>query len=108
MAVVQAGGSVFPMDLTPGQTLRIDTGCIVAFEPTIDYDIQMVGGFKNALFGGEGLFLANLTGPGKCYLQTLPFARLADRIVSSSKMGGGARRDEGSLLGGFLQGDSNN
>ena len=108
LAFVHAGGSVFPMDLKPGQKLRIDTGCIVAFEPTVDYDIQFVGGFKNALFGGEGLFLATLTGPGKCYLQTLPFARLADRIVSSSKLGGGARRDEGSLLGGFLQGDSDN
>ena len=105
LAFVHAGGSVFPMDLKPGQTLRVDTGCIVAFEPTIDYDIQMVRGFKNALFGGEGLFLATLTGPGRCYLQTLPFSRMADRIVSASRMGGGSRRDEGSLLGGVLMGD---
>lgn len=106
-AFVHAGGSVFAMDLVAGQKLRIDTGCIVAFEPTVDYDIQFVGGFKNALFGGEGLFLATLTGPGKCYLQTLPFSRLADRIVSASRAGGGGR-DEGSLLGGFLMGDKNN
>ena len=104
LAFVHAGGSVFPMDLAPGQTLRVDTGCIVAFEPTVDYDIQMVGGFKNALFGGEGLFLATLKGPGKCYLQTLPFSRLADRIVAASRAGGGSR-DEGSVLGGLLMGD---
>ena len=107
-AFVHAGGSVFPMDLKPGQKLRIDTGCIVAFEPTIDYDIQFVGGFKNALFGGEGLFLATLSGPGRCYLQTLPFSRLADRLVSASKAGRGGRRDEGSLLGGMLLGDNDN
>lgn len=105
LAFVHAGGSVFPMDLAPGQTLRVDTGCIVAFEPTVDYDIQMVGGFKNALFGGEGLFLATLKGPGKCYLQTLPFSRLADRIVAASRAGGGAGRDEGSVLGGLLMGN---
>ena len=105
LAFVHAGGSVFPMDLAPGQTLRVDTGCIVAFEPTVEYDIQMVRGFKNALFGGEGLFLATLRGPGKCYLQTLPFSRLADRIVSASKAGGGASRDEGSVLGGLLMGN---
>ncbi len=105
-AFVHAGGSVFPMDLAAGQKLRIDTGCIVAFEQTVEYDIQFVGGFKNALFGGEGLFLATLTGPGRCYLQTLPFSRLADRIVSASRAGG--RRDEGSVLGGFLMGDKDN
>ena len=105
LAFVHAGGSVFPMDLAPGQTLRVDTGCIVAFEPTVEYDIQMVRGFKNALFGGEGLFLATLRGPGKCYLQTLPFSRLADRIVSASRAGGGASRDEGSVLGGLLMGN---
>lgn len=105
LAFIHAGGSVFSMDLVPGQKLRIDTGCIVAFEPTVNYDIQMVGGFKNALFGGEGLFLATLSGPGKCYLQTLPFSRLADRIVAASKAGGGRSRDEGSVLGGLLMGD---
>ncbi|MBA3708861.1 MAG: TIGR00266 family protein [Planctomycetes bacterium] len=105
LAFVHAGGSVFPMDLVAGQKLRIDTGCIVAFEATVTYDIQMVRGFKNALFGGEGLFLATLQGPGRAYLQTLPFSRLADRIVSASKFGGKSR-DEGSLLGGLLMGDS--
>ena len=105
LAFVHAGGAVFPMDLKPGEKLRVDTGCIVAFDKTVDYDIQFVGGFKNALFGGEGLFFATLTGPGRVFLQTLPFSRLADRIVSASKMGGGARRDEGSILGGLFQGD---
>ncbi len=105
LAFVNAGGTVHRMDLAAGQTLRVDTGCIVAFQPTVDYDIQMVGGFKNTLFGGEGLFLATLRGPGTCWLQTLPFSRLADRIVSASKMGGGTRRDEGSLLGGLTLGN---
>ena len=104
LAFVNAGGTVHRMDLAAGQTLRVDTGCIVAFQPTIDYDIQMVGGFKNTLFGGEGLFLATLRGPGTCWLQTLPFSRLADRIVAASKMGGGSRREEGSLLGGLTLG----
>jgi uncharacterized protein (AIM24 family) len=63
-----------------GETLRVDTGCLVAFATTVDYDIQFVGGFKNALFGGEGLFFARMTGPGKVYLQSLPFSRLVDRI----------------------------
>ncbi len=99
LAFVHAGGSVFSMDLAAGKTLRIDTGCIVAFEPSVTYDIQFVGGFKNALFGGEGLFFATLRGPGKVFLQTLPFSRLADRIVASSS--GGKRRDEGSVLGGL-------
>ncbi|MBA2480897.1 MAG: TIGR00266 family protein [Planctomycetes bacterium] len=104
LAFVHAGGTVMPMDLKAGQKLRIDTGCIVAFETTVTYDIQFVGGFKNALFGGEGLFLATLKGPGRAYLQTLPFSRLADRIVAASKFGGKSR-DEGSLLGGLLMGD---
>ncbi len=80
MVFVHAGGTVIEKDLGPGETLRVDTGCIVAFATTVDYDIQMVGGFKNALFGGEGLFLAKMTGPGKVYLQSLPFSRLVDRI----------------------------
>jgi len=80
MVFVHAGGTVIEKDLGPGETLRVDTGCIVAFNTTVDYDIQFVGGFKNALFGGEGLFLAKLTGPGKVYLQSLPFSRLVDRI----------------------------
>jgi uncharacterized protein (TIGR00266 family) len=80
MVFVHAGGTVIEKDLAPGETLRVDTGCIVAFSTSVDYDIQFVGGFKNALFGGEGLFLAKMTGPGKVYLQSLPFARLVDRI----------------------------
>jgi uncharacterized protein (TIGR00266 family) len=80
MVFVHAGGTVIEKDLAAGETLRVDTGCIVAFSTTVDYDIQFVGGFTNALFGGEGLFLAKMTGPGKVYLQSLPFSRLVDRI----------------------------
>ena len=71
--------------LAPGEELRVDTGCLVAFSPTVDYDIQFIGGFKNALFGGEGLFLAKMTGPGCVYLQSLPFSRIADRIFAASR-----------------------
>jgi uncharacterized protein (TIGR00266 family) len=91
MVFVHAGGAVIEKDLAPRETLRVDTGCLVAFATTVDYDIQFVGGFKNALFGGEGLFLAKLTGPGKVYLQSLPFSRLVDRIkrgLSFSQSGG--------------------
>src|SRR5512139_566371 len=80
LVFVHAGGTIIEKDLAAGETLRVDTGCLVAFATTVDYDIKFVGGFKNALFGGEGLFLAKLTGPGKVYLQSLPFARLVDRI----------------------------
>ena len=80
LVFVHAGGTIVEKDLAPRETLRVDTGCLVAFATTVDYDIQFVGGFKNALFGGEGLFLAKMTGPGKVYLQSLPFARLVDRI----------------------------
>ena len=86
LAFVHAGGAVIERDLAPGQTLRVDTGCLAAFAPSVSYDIKMVGGFKNALFGGEGLFLATLTGPGKVYLQSLPLSLLADRIVAASKI----------------------
>ena len=80
MVFTHAGGTVIEKELAPSETLRVDTGCIVAFATTVDYDIQFIGGFTNALFGGEGLFLAKLTGPGKVYLQSLPFSRLVDRI----------------------------
>jgi uncharacterized protein (TIGR00266 family) len=80
MVFVHAGGTVIEKDLAAGESLRVDTGCLVAFSTTVDYDIQFVGGFKNALFGGEGLFLAKMTGPGRVYLQSLPFSRLVDRI----------------------------
>lgn len=85
-AFVHAGGTVIEKNLKKGETLRVDTGCLVGFVKTIDYSIKFVGGFKNALFGGEGLFLATLTGPGKVYLQSLPFSRLADRIATAIKI----------------------
>jgi uncharacterized protein (AIM24 family) len=87
--------------LGPGETLRVDTGCIVGFQPTIDYDIQFVGGIKTALFGGEGLFFATLRGPGRIWLQSLPFSRLAGRIVAAAPKTGRGGREEGSVLGGL-------
>ncbi len=113
LAFVHAGGTIVEKDLAAGETLRVDTGCLTAFEESISYDIQWAGGFKNALFGGEGLVLARLTGPGKVYLQSLPFSRLADRIVAASSHNGGERRDESrgvagigdSALGSLLGGD---
>jgi uncharacterized protein (TIGR00266 family) len=104
---IHAGGNFVEFDLVPSQQLRVDTGCIVAFEEGVAYEIQYVGGFKNALFGGEGLFLASLTGPGKCVLQTLPFSRLAGRIMGTTREGtgglagvGGTLRDIGNIFGG--------
>lgn len=109
LVFVHAGGAVIERDLAAGETLRVDTGCLVAFAPTIDYDIQFVGGFKNALFGGEGLFLAKLTGPGHVYLQSLPLSRLAGRIQAASRAQVGERRGAagigGGLLGDLLSGD---
>ncbi len=106
LAFIHAGGTVQEFDLQPGETLRVDTGCLVAFQESVDYDIKFVGGVKTAFFGGEGLFFAHLTGPGKVYLQTLPFSRLADRVVSASglRRRGEARRG-GGLLGGLISGD---
>ena len=98
-AFVHAGGTVHPVDLTAGQTLRVDTGCIVALQPSVAYDIQFVGGVKTALFGGEGLFYAALTGPGRIWLQSLPFSRLAKRVLSAIPRGAGNRKGEGSILG---------
>ncbi len=105
MTVVRAGGTIIERELSSGEGLRVDTGCIVGFAPTVDYDIQFVGGFKNALFGGEGLFLARLTGPGKIYLQGLPLSRLADRIVSASRSGADRGEERGGLIGKILGGD---
>jgi uncharacterized protein (TIGR00266 family) len=109
LAFVHAGGTIIKRELRDRETLRVDTGCIVAMAPSVDYDIQYVGGFKNALFGGEGLFLASLTGPGTIFLQSLPLSRLADRIVSSShhsrEESGGIAGIGGGLLGGILGGD---
>jgi uncharacterized protein (TIGR00266 family) len=84
LAFAHAGGTIIEKDLADGETLRVDTGCLTAFATTVDYDIQFIGGFRNALFGGEGLFLATLKGPGKVYLQSLPFSRLADRIHAAA------------------------
>lgn len=106
-AFIHAGGTLKELTLAPGQTLRVDTGCVVAFQPSVDFDIQFAGKIKTALFGGEGLFFATLQGPGKVWLQSLPLSRMADRIVLSSRAakGSGARaRDEGSLLGGVALG----
>ena len=105
MAFVHAGGTIIEKTLAAGETLRYDTGCLVAFEPRVQYDIQWIGGVKSALFGGEGLFFATLTGPGRVWLQSLPFSRLAGRILAEAvKRGWG--REEGSVLGGFGMGDS--
>ncbi len=87
MAFIHAGGTVIKMNLNDGEKLRLDTGCLVGFALTVDYDIKFVGGFKNALFGGEGIFLATVTGPGVVYLQSLPFSRLADRILAGARAG---------------------
>lgn len=109
LAFLHASGALHHVDLAPGQTLRVDTGCLVAMQPGVDYDIRMVPGIKTALFGGEGLFFAHLTGPGRVILQTLPFSRLADRIIAASRVGMGGRREEGSVLGGLgalLDGDN--
>ena len=109
LAFVHAGGTLYERVLSPGEMLRVDTGCIVAFQPSVDYDIQMVGGVKSALFGGEGLFFATLRGPGKVWLQSLPFSRLAGRIFAAAPQTGGRGRGEGSVLGalgGLLDGDN--
>ena len=97
-AFVHAGGTIHAVDLKPGETLRVDTGCLVALQPSVNYDIQFVGKIKTALFGGEGLFFATLTGPGKVWLQSLPLSRLADRIYKAAPGRGGSRREEGSVL----------
>ncbi|GMV26249.1 MAG: TIGR00266 family protein [Phycisphaerae bacterium] len=103
-----AGGTLMRFDLEPGQTLNVDTGCLVAFQPSVEYGIKTVPGIRNKLFGGEGLFFAQLKGPGTVWLQTLPFSRLADRILAAAPSGGGGSREEGSVLGGIgrmLSGD---
>jgi uncharacterized protein (TIGR00266 family) len=101
LAFIHAGGAIIEKTLQPGQSLRVDTGCVVAFTSGIDYDIQFVGGVKTALFGGEGLFFTTLRGPGKIWLQSLPLARLANRIVGASKVGGSKGGEQGSVLGGL-------
>ncbi|MBI5170072.1 MAG: TIGR00266 family protein [Candidatus Eisenbacteria bacterium] len=107
-AFVHAGGTLEERTLAAGEVLRVDTGCIVAMQPTVDYDIQMAGGIKTMFFGGEGMFFATLRGPGKVWLQSLPFSRLASRIYAAAPQTGGGGREQGSILGGLgnlLDGD---
>ncbi|ALM48611.1 hypothetical protein AMR72_06715 [Flavobacterium psychrophilum] len=109
LGFIHAGGTLAKKELQPGEILKVDTGCIVGFSQTVDYDIEFIGGIKNSIFGGEGLFYATLRGPGIVYIQSLPFSRLAGRIYASAPQGGGKQRDEGSILGGLgnlLDGDN--
>lgn len=104
---VHAGGTVIERDLKPGERIDVDTGCVVAFTEGVDFDVRPVGGIKSMLFGGEGVFLATLTGPGHVWLQSLPFSRMAGRMFAAAYQRGGSR-DEGSILGGLggiLSGD---
>ena len=113
LAFVHAGGTVVRRELQAGQALMVDTGCVVAYTPTVDFDIQYVGKIKTALFGGEGLFFAKLTGPGTIWLQSLPFSRLASRVFAAAPQMGGRKEESslgglavgGGLLGGLLGGD---
>jgi uncharacterized protein (TIGR00266 family) len=100
-AFCHAGGTIMVRDLAPGEVLRVDTGCIVGFQPSVAFDIQYVGKIKTAFFGGEGLFFATLRGPGRVWLQSLPFSRMADRIVAAAPRTGSGGREEGSVLGGL-------
>lgn len=107
-AFLHAGGTMHKRELGSGETIRVDTGCIVGFQPSVSYDIQFVGGIRSALFGGEGLFFATLRGPGRIWLQSLPLSRMADRIYAAAPRAGGKGREEGSVLGGLgrlLDGD---
>ncbi|MEP1488534.1 MAG: TIGR00266 family protein [Algibacter sp.] len=109
MAFVHAGGTMAKKELQAGEILRVDTGCIVGFDKTIHYDIEFIGGIKNTVFGGEGLFFAKLEGPGTVFIQSLPFSRLAGRILASAPRAGGKGKGEGSVLGGLgniLDGDN--
>lgn len=100
-AFVQMGGTLVERELAPGEELHVDTGCLAAYTPTIDFDLVTVGGVRSALFGGEGLFFARLTGPGKVWIQSLPFSRLAGRMLAAAGSLGGQNRGEGSVLGAF-------
>ncbi len=108
-AFLHAGGTIYERELQRGEVLRVDTGCIVAFQPSVQFDVKYVGKVKSALFGGEGLFFATLQGPGKVWLQSLPFSRMADRIYAAAPQTGGRTKGEGSVLGGLgrlLDGDN--
>ncbi|RMB60947.1 TIGR00266 family protein [Dokdonia sinensis] len=109
LAFVHAGGTTLIKELAPGERLKVDTGCIIGFDNSVNYDIEFVGGIKNTIFGGEGLFFATLTGPGTVYIQSLPFSRLANRVIAMAPKAGGKSRGEGSILGGLgdlLDGDN--
>jgi len=101
LTFIHAGGTLRERNLAAGELLRVDTGCIVAYQPTVDFDIQMIGGIKSTLFGGEGMFFATLRGPGRVWLQSLPFSRLANRMYAAAPQTGGGGREEGSVLGGL-------
>ncbi|WP_426453954.1 TIGR00266 family protein [Paenibacillus sp. S-38] len=106
LAFVHAGGAICERELRPGEMIRVDTGCLVAMTQGVCYDIEFVKGVKTAIFGGEGLFFATLRGPGRVWIQSLPFSRLADRVLTAA--GPGGRKEEGSILGGLgnlLDGD---
>ncbi|AKP47423.1 MULTISPECIES: TIGR00266 family protein [Bacillus] len=108
LAFLHAGGTIIKKDLSPGELLRVDTGCLVALTQDVDYNIEYVGKVKTAFFGGEGLFFATLRGPGTVWVQTLPFSRLADRVLANAPSHGGDSTGEGSILGGLgrlLDGD---
>jgi uncharacterized protein (TIGR00266 family) len=100
LVFLHAGGTIVERDLKAGESLQVDTGCLVALTNTVSYDVQKVGGVKSILFGGEGLFFANVTGPGKVWLQSLPFSRMAGRMLAAAPQRGGSR-GEGSILGGI-------
>ena len=109
MAFVHAGGTMAKKVLQQGEVLRVNTGCIVGFTKDVDYDVEFICGIKNTIFGGEGLFYAKLQGPGTVYIQSLPFSRLAGRVLAAAPQGGGKDRGEGSILGGLgniLDGDN--
>lgn len=99
LAFLHASGTVFRRELKAGESIRVDTGCIVAFSSSVHYDIEFIGGIRNTIFGGEGIFFATLTGPGTVAVQSLPFSRLADRIIAHAPRAGGRRKGEGSILG---------
>jgi uncharacterized protein (AIM24 family) len=108
-AFLHAGGTIYERSLASDEVLRVDTGCIVGFQPTVNFDVEFVGNIKSALFGGEGLFFATLRGPGKVWLQSLPFSRMANRIIAAAPRIGRGGREEGSVLGGLgrmLDGDN--
>lgn len=109
ISFVHAGGTLARKELSAGEVIKVDTGCLVGFTQTVDYDIEFVGGIRNTVFGGEGLFFATLRGPGVVYIQSLPFSRLAGRVWAAAPQGGGKDKGEGSLLGGLgnlLDGDN--